>query len=222
MTTKMLAGLAVTALVGATVVTSLSQPAQADPLPYGPDTCIDGYVWREARTGDTVCVTPAVRDQVAQQNAHPSSNKDPLAGSGPQSCSQGYVWREAFDGDTICVTPDVRAATKADNAAAASCKASNSPKPAPKPQRGTEVIFEITGTGTVYSIDTDPPSARVAEGTPVPFKRTMTVAPDVELIQVIAVGRTGEQGCRITVDGFVGITQAPGNAHCVYRLKPQG
>jgi hypothetical protein len=29
-------------------------PALADPLPYGPDTCIQGLVWREARTGDTV------------------------------------------------------------------------------------------------------------------------------------------------------------------------
>src|SRR5213595_249043 len=85
-------------------------PAQADPLPYGPDTCVQGFVWREARTGDTVCVTPGVRDAVAAQNANAGANKDPQAGSGPESCSQGYVWREAFDGDTVCVTPAVRSA----------------------------------------------------------------------------------------------------------------
>ena len=52
-------------------------PAQADPLPYGPDTCIQGFVWREARPGDTVCVTPDVRATVAQQNSTPGANKDP-------------------------------------------------------------------------------------------------------------------------------------------------
>ncbi|MEH2393254.1 MAG: hypothetical protein V7K21_16915 [Nostoc sp.] len=28
---------------------------------YGSDTCISGYVWREAFPGDHVCVTRAVR-----------------------------------------------------------------------------------------------------------------------------------------------------------------
>ena len=43
--------------------------AVADPLPYGPDTCIQGYVWREAQPSDHVCVTPPIRDATAQQNA---------------------------------------------------------------------------------------------------------------------------------------------------------
>jgi len=220
MATKTLVGLAVSALVGAAVVTSLSQPAQADPLPYGPDTCISGYVWREARPGDTVCVTPAVRDQVAQQNAHPSSNKDPLAGSGPESCSQGYVWREAFDGDTICVTPAVRSATLADNAAAASRKAANAPiaTPAPKPQAG-RVVFEITGSGTVYSINTDPDGRGAGENTAVPWSQTMTIGPDVQLLQVISVAKTGNQGCRITLNGTVVVDHAPGtSSHCVFNV----
>ena len=112
-------------------------PAQAAPLPYGPDTCIQGYVWREARPGDTVCVTPDVRAAVAQQNSTPGANKDPNAGSGPQSCSQGYVWREAFDGDTVCVTPTFRQQMFDANAAAASRKEANQappPAPAPAPQ----------------------------------------------------------------------------------------
>jgi hypothetical protein len=191
--------------------------AQADPLPYGPDTCVQGFVWREARPGDTVCVTPTVRDQVAQQNANPGSNRDPNAGSGPLSCSQGYVWREAFDGDTICVTPDVRAATLADNAAAGSRYARNAPAPTPA-AAGQTVTFEITGSGTVYTIDTDPPGPRVPEGTAVPFSRTVTIGPDVGLLQVIAVGKTGEQGCRITIDGFTGVEHNPGEgAHCIYQ-----
>lgn len=119
---------AVTALVAGGIT-----PALADPLPYGPDTCIQGYVWREARTGDTVCVTPTTRAQVAQQNANPSANKDPNGAYGPQSCAQGFVWREAFDGDTVCVTPDIRSATLADNGAASSRKAANAPVPTPAP-----------------------------------------------------------------------------------------
>jgi hypothetical protein len=110
-------------------------PAQADPLPYGPDTCIQGYVWREARPGDTVCVTPDLRATIAQQNSTPGANKDPNAGSGPQSCSQGYVWREAFDGDTICVTPAFRQQMFDANAAASDRKAANqAPSPTPPPQ----------------------------------------------------------------------------------------
>ena len=42
-------------------------PASADPLPYGPDTCIQGFVWRDGRAGDHVCVTPDVRSQTAAQ-----------------------------------------------------------------------------------------------------------------------------------------------------------
>ena len=118
MTIKQLAGLATSAIAVAATAVAIQPAAQADPLPYGPDTCIQGYVWREARTGDTVCVTPNVRSQVAQQNANPSANKDPNGAYGPESCAQGFVWREAFDGDTICVTPAIRSSTKADNAAA--------------------------------------------------------------------------------------------------------
>lgn len=123
---------AATLSLTAAAVGVVAMPAPAQALPYGPDTCISGFVWREARGGDTVCVTPAERDAVAQQNANPGTNKDPNAGSGPQGCSQGYVWREAFDGDTICVTPTFRKEMRDANAAANSRKAANQP-PAPAP-----------------------------------------------------------------------------------------
>jgi hypothetical protein len=37
--------------------------------PYGPDTCPQGFVWREAFSGDHVCVTPASRDQARSDNS---------------------------------------------------------------------------------------------------------------------------------------------------------
>ena len=194
-------------------------PAAADPLPYGPDTCIQGYVWREARPDDTVCVTPDIRATVAKQNSTPGANKDPNAGSGPQSCSQGYVWREAFDGDTICVTPAFRQQMLNDNAAAASRKQATQPQPKPNaPANGSAVLFEVTGSGEVYNIVTDPSGPNVSDHTKIPWQRTITVGPDVQLLQVVATGRqTPGPGCRITVDGKV-VAEQPigGSAHCVF------
>lgn len=83
--------------------------AEADPgLPYGPDTCANGYVWRAARPGDAVCVPPGDRDRTAKENATAAARVDPNGAYGPQSCKSGYVWRQAFDGDAVCVTPDTR------------------------------------------------------------------------------------------------------------------
>jgi hypothetical protein len=104
--------------------------AGADPLPYGPDTCVQGFVWREAGPGDVVCVTPATRDQAASDNAAASGRVDPNGAYGPNSCKQGFVWREAYGGDVVCVTPAVRSQASNDNGAAASRKAANAPAPA--------------------------------------------------------------------------------------------
>lgn len=78
--------------------------------------CLVGYVWREARPGDLVCVTPATRSQVAADNAVAASRwtNGPY---GPHTCVTGYVWREAFTGDDVCVTPAQRSQAAADNAA---------------------------------------------------------------------------------------------------------
>jgi hypothetical protein len=77
-----------------------------------PNTCIAGYVWREAFPGDYVCVLPATRAQAAQDNALAASR---IAATG--LCNPGYVWREAGPNDHVCVTPETRAQTAADNAA---------------------------------------------------------------------------------------------------------
>lgn len=44
-------------------------PGAAAAADYGPNTCLNGYVWREAFVGDTVCVTPATRAQTRADNA---------------------------------------------------------------------------------------------------------------------------------------------------------
>lgn len=44
-------------------------------LPYGPDTCKQGFVWRDAVPGDHICVTPERRQKVADDNALASTRK---------------------------------------------------------------------------------------------------------------------------------------------------
>jgi hypothetical protein len=73
-------------------------------------------VWRAARPGDAVCVSPQVRDATAQQNAAAAQNVQPNDGN---VCKPGFVWRAAYPGDAVCVTPDVRGQAAADNASAA-------------------------------------------------------------------------------------------------------
>ena len=125
------------------VLGSLGSPpvAVADPLPYGPDTCIQGFVWREASPSDHVCVTPNVRNDTAQQNAVGPSNREPNGGAyGPDTCKQGFVWRDAFPGDHVCVTSAARNQAAADNNAAGSRKQSNQKPPEPpKPPQGPGV-----------------------------------------------------------------------------------
>jgi len=85
------------------------------------DRCVQGYVWREAFSGDHVCVTPNIRSEAATDNAAASSRRSPNGGAfGLDTCIQGYVWREAEPSDHVCVTPATRSQTQADNTAAAS------------------------------------------------------------------------------------------------------
>ncbi|WP_291836159.1 SH3 domain-containing protein [Limimaricola sp.] len=91
-------------------------PAPGADLPYGPDTCKDGFVWRDAVPGDHVCVTPAARAQAAHENAIAGSRVNPTGAYGPNSCKPGFVWREAYSGDVVCVTPVRRTAVHQENA----------------------------------------------------------------------------------------------------------
>ena len=86
---------------------------------YGPDTCIQGYVWREAVPADHVCVTPETREQTLADNALADSRRNPDGGDyGPDTCLQGYVWREAVADDHVCVEPGTRDQAYEDNALA--------------------------------------------------------------------------------------------------------
>ncbi len=84
------------------------------------DRCIQGFVWREARPSDHVCVPGAARTEAAQENGQAAARRNPAGGPfGPDTCLQGYVWREAFGGDHVCVPGTARTRAAQENAAAA-------------------------------------------------------------------------------------------------------
>lgn len=96
--------------------------------------CAPGSVWREAFSGDTVCVSVPRRQDVANENAAATSHRDPAGGPfGPDTCRAGYVWRSASPADHVCVLPQSRAQAAQDNAAAASHVATAGAAPAPAP-----------------------------------------------------------------------------------------
>ncbi|WP_310446916.1 hypothetical protein [Thiobacillus sp.] len=85
----------------------------------GSDTCVEGYIWREAYPGDHVCVAPEVRNQTAADNKLAAMRREPQGGAyGPDTCKPGFVWREARPEDHVCVLPEVRAQTARDNSLA--------------------------------------------------------------------------------------------------------
>ena len=105
--------------IGGEPIGTTQQPLEtAKPDKPVKGTCVSGFVWREARPSDHVCVRPKTRDDVAAQNKT-RTNRWTQGPYGPQTCVQGYVWREAFDGDKVCVTPEFREQTREDNRAAA-------------------------------------------------------------------------------------------------------
>jgi hypothetical protein len=75
-------------------------------------TCKSGFVWREARSSDLVCVTPASRAKVTEENRNAAQGVQP--GAAP-TCRSGLVWREAFSGDVVCVPPGRRDEVREEN-----------------------------------------------------------------------------------------------------------
>ncbi|MDY0743896.1 toll/interleukin-1 receptor domain-containing protein [Paucibacter sp. R3-3] len=100
----------------ASTPTPAPAPAPTQPTAHGSGICVNGYVWREARPGDIVCVTPKRRSITVNENQQADSRRRPKGGaSGPDTCVVGFVWREAFDGDHVCVKPASREAAAEDN-----------------------------------------------------------------------------------------------------------
>jgi hypothetical protein len=105
-------------LAGISLNSAFTASAMAEGA-YGPDTCKNGYVWREALADDTICVTPAERTKARKQNAKANLRRNPGGGAyGPDTCRNGYVWRDAAEDDHVCVTPAERDQAAAQNAAA--------------------------------------------------------------------------------------------------------
>ncbi len=89
--------------------------------------------------------------------------------------------------------------------------------PPNEPADTMTVLFEVTGSGSAYTIDTDPSSDRVYDAQ-LPWQRRMQVAHDSSLLQVVVVGKDDPgPGCRITVDGTV-VAEEPvgGSGHCIW------
>lgn len=96
---------------------SSTHPVSLRDCSYGPQTCVNGFVWRGAGPNDYACVHPAVREQTWIDNGEAASRRNPYGGPyGPNTCLDGYVWREAFPNDFACVTPETRAQAWFDNA----------------------------------------------------------------------------------------------------------
>lgn len=121
--------LALTVIGDQAVLTVSDGSTVADPR------CINGYVWRQARADDLVCVTPQVRSDTVMDNrlwmtrttglvaAHCMNqpcllarrNEEMQGPTTPRPCLNGFVFREAYAGDYYCVTPQTRAQAKYDN-----------------------------------------------------------------------------------------------------------
>ncbi|MDP9167269.1 MAG: MmpS family protein [Actinomycetota bacterium] len=79
------------------------------------------------------------------------------------------------------------------------------------------VLFEVFGPGSVYTIDTDPPTDRVQD-VALPWHLELEISRSTAMLQVVAVGKDDPgPGCRITIDGVV-VSEQPqgGSAHCIW------
>jgi hypothetical protein len=84
-----------------------------------PIPCLNGYVWRQAFPQDYVCVSPATRDQAADDDDAATSRVELLGGAyGPYTCDQGYVWRGIVPTDYVCVLPATRSQAAYDDSQA--------------------------------------------------------------------------------------------------------
>ena len=98
----------------------VARPAPGSAALRAMATCKSGFVWREARPSDLVCVTPGSRSRVADENRNAAQGVQP--GAAP-TCRSGLVWREAFSGDLVCVPPGRRAEVREENRVGPSLRA---------------------------------------------------------------------------------------------------
>ena len=90
--------LIVAALPGPTAMAIYAEPSVVE-QDYGPYTCLDGFVWREAVANDVVCVTAAVRAQTRQDNSLAAARRNcavPISLNGGARCSAGAAAASAI------------------------------------------------------------------------------------------------------------------------------
>jgi len=95
-------------------------PVTGSDCTFGKFTCKAGFVWRQTRPADVVCVTPAARHRAALENATAGSHQRRIHIKGHVRvfCTSSFVRREAYEGDTVCVSAIAKRLTAQDNAAA--------------------------------------------------------------------------------------------------------
>jgi hypothetical protein len=64
-------------LVDNAEITQLRRKPNPPGGPYGVNTCLQGFVWRDAYNGDQICVTGETRSRTAQENAEADSHRAP-------------------------------------------------------------------------------------------------------------------------------------------------
>ena len=121
--------------------TTLAAP---HPLPFGPDTCKTGFVWREAIPDNHVCVAPGTRSATWAENHEAEARREADGAFGPDTCRPGFVWREAFEGDHVCVSPEVRDQASADNAEAVARRAGSHPT--------VDTLLKLRNVGIDFSV----------------------------------------------------------------------
>jgi hypothetical protein len=81
-------------------------------------------------------------------------------------------------------------------------------------------VFEVIGSGTAITIDTDPPGPAGSEryySVPLGWSMKFEAPADVDMLQIVVVGGDNV-GCRIVFGGRV-VAEEPsgGSAHCIYQ-----
>lgn len=212
-------------VLGAATLTALTlPPAAATPLPYGPNTCAPGYVWRDAYHGDQVCVTPGERDTAAAENRLAADRRNPDGGPyGPDTCKSGFVWREARPSDHVCVEPSRRDVTRTQNYEGAHRLADPSQLPMGEFLIGTEEhqlggrIYVKRGRGLspnatihFYAVGVNQTGLRSLGTVPTDAGGNLIGSATTPLVDVRCVpGRTGKATV-IAVDGRTGLAAKAG------------
>jgi len=193
-------------------LSSITAAARAE-CSFGRDTCLQGYVWRDAFPGDHVCVTVTTRTQTAHDNSQADARREPGGGaSNPDTCRQGYVWRQARPDDHVCVPVATRTQTAHDNSQADARRDPN----CAKCLAGREVVIPSGDkTNPTVVLDIQLPNGQILSTSSSPFPSKVT-APSGSTVKLTAKA-SDDQGVK-DVQLWIGTEScsfdSEGNATC--------